>query len=84
MRAGINGITLWKPSSTELLDTAEQGARYLSNFETCSMPGTQCALHATCAKAGIYAQLQLLHISTPLSQSSAVQAREQPSIQWRL
>lgn len=30
MRAGVNGITLWKPSSTALLDTAEQGARYIA------------------------------------------------------
>ena len=29
MRAGVNGITLWKPSSTALQDTAEQGARYV-------------------------------------------------------
>ena len=30
MRVGVNGITLWKPSSSALLDTAEQGARYVA------------------------------------------------------
>lgn len=35
MRAGVNGITLWKPSSTALLDTAEQGARYDAVCTSC-------------------------------------------------